>query len=42
MGLTKVGATFSLEYMAVYMVSSDRMANIRVCVNPAVAVAQLS
>jgi hypothetical protein len=37
MGFTKVGATFSLEYMAAYTVSSDRMAKIRVCLNPAVA-----
>jgi hypothetical protein len=42
MGFTRVGAAFSLEYMAMYKVSSERMSNIRVCVNPAVAVDQLS
>jgi len=42
MGFTKVGSVFSLEYMAVYAVSRNRMSYIRVCVNPVVAAAQLS
>jgi len=42
MGFTKVVTAFSLEYMAVYTVSSDRTSDIRVCLNAAVAVAQLS
>lgn len=40
-GFTRVGGSGDFEYMAVYEVAGDRIASIRVCLNPAVVARQL-
>ena len=40
-GWTRVGGSIDVDYMAVYEIAVDRISNIRLCLNPAIAARQV-